>query len=179
MAYLSCTSKRNKVYYDVRTINKATDEILRQVLNQLDTHRLLADSEKKIKEIKKAIKQEQDKTDTMFKQIQDELLFSQKDYDQDWSKKEEYQVIQNLQKRYQICENELHEKQQLLSENQYLHELTIKALKNMADMNIKALLNLLVQDIRLYDHTLEVNVQKFDYIKDFNQEIMLNVEEST
>ncbi len=87
IAYLSCARKHNKVYYDTSTFNKATEEILRQVLNQLDTHMLLTDSQKKMKEIKKALQQEKDKTDTILKQIQNKILFSQTGYDQDWLKK--------------------------------------------------------------------------------------------
>ena len=89
-------------------------EVIEQIIAQLNVDQLLIDSTKRMKEIRRMIKQAQNKTKALLKDAEDAILFSQESYDQDWNDKENYQEVLSLQKQYRLYEEELKKKQQLL-----------------------------------------------------------------
>lgn len=177
--YFSCSKGHTKVSYDTLTINKMTMEVIEQVITNLNVNQLLRDSTNKMKEIQRMIKQAQNKTEALLKKAEDAILFSQKGYDQEWNEKEDYQEVLSLQKQYRLNEEELKMKKQLLIENKQLHQLTTEAIEKQAELNVKALCDLLIKEVRLYEQSIEVDVNKCDYILHFDDEMILQLEESS
>ena len=177
--YFSCSKGHTKVYYDTFTINKTAMEVIEQVIAKLDVNQLLIDSTNKMKEIRRMIKQAQNKTEALLKEAENAILFSQKGYDQEWNEKENYQEVLSLQKQYRLNEEELKKKQQLLIENKQLHQLIIEAIEKQAELNVTALCDLLIKEVRLYEQSIEVDVNKCDYILHFDNEMILQLEESS
>lgn len=178
LVYFSCSKGHNKVYYDTFTINKMTMEVIEQIIEHLNIDQLLIDSTNRMKEIRRMIKQEQDKTKVLLKEAEDSILFSQEGYDQEWNEKENYQEVISLQKQYRLYEEELNKKQRLLIDNKQLHQLTVEAVGKQAELNIRALCDLLINEVRLYEQSIEFDVNKCDYIIDLDTEMILHLKEN-
>ena len=177
-AFFSCSYGHEKVYYDTFTINETIIEVIGQVIDHLNVDQLLIDSSNRMKEIRRMIKQEQNKTEVLLKEAKDAILFSNEGYDKEWNDKENYQEVLSLQKQYRFYEEELNKKQRLLIENKQLHQLTIDAIENQSALNIRALCELLINEVRLYDQSIEFDVNKCDYIIDLDAEMIMQLEEN-
>ncbi|WP_042353094.1 recombinase family protein [Bacillus massiliigorillae] len=177
VTFMSCSSRHIKVYYETKEINAVVLETIKQVLNQLDADKLIFDSNAKMKEIRKTLKEEINKTKREIQKASDAILFSENDsYNENWEENEQYKTMQELHKVYRYLEEELREKHKLLIGNQQLYQLTIESLENQAEMNISALTGLLINEVRLFAEKIEIDVNKFDYLRDFNTEIIIQQE---
>lgn len=106
-------------------------DTIKQILYQLDVDKLLTDSNEKMKEIRKSLKEEMSKTKKQLQQASDTILFCEnKDYDENWEEADQYKKMQELQNIYRSVEKELSEKQKLLIDNRQLYQLTIEAIEN-------------------------------------------------
>ena len=176
--YFSCSKGHTKVYYDTVSINEATKEVIEKIIAHLNVDRLLVDSSNRMKEIKRMIKKEQEKTEVLLKKAEDSILFSKEGYDQNWCERQDYQEILSLQKDCLLFVDEINKKQQLLIENKQLHQLTVEAIEKQAELNVRALCDLLINDVRLYEQSIEFDVNKCDYIFNLDNEITLHLKES-
>lgn len=174
---ISCSQGHDRVSHTTQTINEAVNETIKKVLVHLDAEQLVADSNYKLKEIRKTLKQEMSKISKQIKQASDDILFSdEKNYDLKWEETEQYLEMQELYKIYRHYEEELNEKHKLLVENRQLYQLTLEAIQKQLEMNISALANLLINEVRLFENTIEIDVNKFDYVRNFDTEIILHQE---
>ena len=173
-AFVSCSSGHKRVNYNIREINAAVTETIKQVLENFDADKLISDSQVKMKSIKKTLEDEMRKTQKLIQQASDIILFSEDGtYNDDWQENEQYKSLQQLHKLYRDLEVELSEKHELLIDNQKLYQLIVEAIKNQEEMNISALASLFINEVRLFSEKIEIDVSKFDYVSDFDTEIIL------
>ena len=178
VAILSCSSGHKRIHYKTQEINAAVTETIEQVLNQFDADKLISDSNAKMKEIRKTLKEEMNKTKKHIQQASDAILFSENGtYNENWEENEQYKTMQELHKVYRDLEDELSEKHKLLIDNKQLYQLTIETIESQEKMNISALASLLIYEVRLFAEKIEIDVNKFDYVRDFDSEIIIHQED--
>ncbi|MCJ0931905.1 hypothetical protein MST22_12155 [Virgibacillus halodenitrificans] len=170
-AFYSCSRKHPKVSIDFVDLTKIIDLVLLQIMDNLNSQKLIADSVERFRRIRKQIDKEIQNIDYQLTDILDKILLKQS-YSDDWKENEVYKKLSHLKGEKETYLQTLNENELLLKDNQQLVKAVEEHIKDRSKTNPSLLVSMFINKISVYPNEVEMEVQIFDYLKDLQAEII-------
>lgn len=182
VSFYKCTSPRSKKHPKIviQTIDleKMLGYVIQEIINNLDSEKLIQHSSLYLREIRKQINGEIQGIDHQLNKIREKILLN-KPYSSDWKNVDpDYSKLSQLKAKQEVLLKELAKYEELFNENRNIIKTIKNILHNRSQINPSLLYKMFINSIHVYDNELKFEVCKFDYLQELQKELIYQVGDS-
>ncbi|MGG4170115.1 recombinase family protein [Rossellomorea vietnamensis] len=172
-AYYVCSNRKHtRLSVSACQMKKNTEFILKHVIQNLNSHKLLTQSLQSYRSFKAELTQRLEEAETKMNKIMEELILDDATYSANWRNHPDYVQNLKLKEEYDLYVQKINENELAFLTNKEVVKTIQVSLLDSLKRNPEILSGMLIEKIWVYEEKLDVEVFFIDYLEEMDGELI-------